>query len=204
MFLSLPNLQDIWPDQQWGPMPASSLNPLRGMLHKHPGVLVTFNKWLQLAVGQGNGNNRCYRRFPMRMCSRMAIRCIRVCDGTGRRMRGGVHIAWQKVSQSLSNTILRNLLVIPTIGDLLHSVNFFSSTHCRFQKDPQCIHDNTQDGKQDRLQVITLSSYSLTEDQIQILSLGLTFCPDQEVDAIEVIKGVNLFARKLMFKINFW
>lgn len=39
-------------------------------------------------------------------------------------------------------------------------------------------------------------------DQTQVFSLGLTFCPDQEVDAFKLIKDVNLFARKL-FKVIF-
>lgn len=42
----------------------------------------------------------------------------------------------------------------------------------------------------------------MTADQIQVVGLGLTFCPDQEVNAFEV-KDVNLFARKIMFKIIF-
>lgn len=54
---------------------------------------------------------------------------------------------------------------------------------------------------QDRFQVVNLSAHSLTEDQIRVLSLGLAFCPTQEVDSFEVIKDVQLFGRILMYNV---
>lgn len=40
----------------------------------------------------------------------------------------------------------------------------------------------------------------LTWDEIEVLSLGLGFCPDQTPDVFEVIKDLNLFVRKLSLK----
>lgn len=49
--------------------------------------------------------------------------------------------------------------------------------------------------------MINLSSYPLSAEQVSILKLGLTFCPTQRVDQFELIKDINLFSRRLMFKI---
>ncbi|XP_073491307.1 uncharacterized protein [Aquarana catesbeiana] len=45
------------------------------------------------------------------------------------------------------------------------------------------------------------SSAHAPAEQLSILKLGLTFCPVQKVDQFELIKDINLFSRKLMFKI---
>lgn len=36
-----------------------------------------------------------------------------------------------------------------------------------------------------------------------MLSLGLTFCPTQKIDQFKLIKDINLFSRKLLFKVFF-
>lgn len=51
--------------------------------------------------------------------------------------------------------------------------------------------------------MINLSSHTLSAEQISVLKLGLTFCPTQRVDQFELIKDINLFSRRLMFKIIF-
>lgn len=47
---------------------------------------------------------------------------------------------------------------------------------------------------------MNLYSYSLTVDESRILQLGLTFCPDANVDQFDIIKDIHLFARRFMFK----
>lgn len=45
--------------------------------------------------------------------------------------------------------------------------------------------------------VVNLSSYPLSDAEIQILEKGLSFWPDHNIDVFENIKDLNLFARKL-------
>lgn len=52
----------------------------------------------------------------------------------------------------------------------------------------------------DGLNIINLSDYKLSDDEIAILSKGLTFCPSSNIDTFEVIKDLHLFARKLILK----
>lgn len=47
------------------------------------------------------------------------------------------------------------------------------------------------------LNVMNLSSYRLSEDESRVLSLGLSFCPNQSTDKFGVITDLNLFAKKL-------
>ncbi|CAJ0955116.1 unnamed protein product [Ranitomeya imitator] len=51
-----------------------------------------------------------------------------------------------------------------------------------------------------KLQVINLSDVALTEPQIEVLSLGLSFSPTASFDLFSVMKDLNLFARKLVLK----
>lgn len=58
------------------------------------------------------------------------------------------------------------------------------------------IHDSsTCEGE---LNVINLSSHKLTTTEQEVLSLGLSFCPNRSLDSFETIKDINLFARKLL------
>lgn len=41
----------------------------------------------------------------------------------------------------------------------------------------------------------------MTEDELTILQLGFTFCPDPEADQYELVKGLHLFARRLMYQV---
>lgn len=51
-----------------------------------------------------------------------------------------------------------------------------------------------------QFQILNLSSYTLTNDETNVLQLGLTFCPDTNVDRFKVIKDIHLFARRLLYK----
>lgn len=51
--------------------------------------------------------------------------------------------------------------------------------------------------------VINLSSYNLSEDEIKVLSLGLNFCTEQHIDTFEVVKDLNLFSRNLLLKVMY-
>lgn len=48
------------------------------------------------------------------------------------------------------------------------------------------------------MKVINLSSHSLSLEETQVLSLGLSFYPTAEIDRVTVIKDLNLFARKIL------
>lgn len=48
--------------------------------------------------------------------------------------------------------------------------------------------------------VINLSSYSLSSAEIDVLSRGLTFCPQENFDLFEVVTDLQLFARRLLLK----
>lgn len=50
------------------------------------------------------------------------------------------------------------------------------------------------------MNIINLSSHTLTEAEKEVLSLGLSFCPSRSLDNFEVVKDIFLFARKLLFK----
>lgn len=49
--------------------------------------------------------------------------------------------------------------------------------------------------------VINLSSQVLTPEELEVLSLGLGFCPDSSYDIFKTIKDLNLFVHKLNLKI---
>lgn len=51
-----------------------------------------------------------------------------------------------------------------------------------------------------KLNIINLSSHILTEAEEQVLSLGLSFCPNRSLDNFETVKDIFLFARKLLLK----
>lgn len=53
---------------------------------------------------------------------------------------------------------------------------------------------------EDPLSVINLSDYTLSANETQLLWKGLTFCPDSGVDTFEIIKDLQLFARKLILQ----
>lgn len=50
------------------------------------------------------------------------------------------------------------------------------------------------------MNIINLSSNIFTPEESQVLSLGLSFCPNKTVDNFEAIKDIHLFARKPLFK----
>ncbi|XP_069599809.1 uncharacterized protein [Ranitomeya imitator] len=53
------------------------------------------------------------------------------------------------------------------------------------------------------LQIINLSSYILTDEEIRVLALGLSFSPMNRLDKFTLIKDVYLFCRKLVFKLMY-
>lgn len=59
-------------------------------------------------------------------------------------------------------------------------------------------HDRATDGK--TLQIINLSTRTLTKAQLSVLGRGFSFSPAWKFDSFTVIKDVYLFARKLAFK----
>lgn len=48
--------------------------------------------------------------------------------------------------------------------------------------------------------MINLSSQVLTPEETHVLSLGLGFCPDSNLDLLETIKDLNVFVKKLNLK----
>lgn len=53
------------------------------------------------------------------------------------------------------------------------------------------------------LDVINLSSYNLSPSEIEVLRLGLSFCPSQQIDKFTLAKDLHLFARNLTYKYVF-
>ncbi|KAM4042686.1 uncharacterized protein ACNLHF_013256 [Anomaloglossus baeobatrachus] len=59
----------------------------------------------------------------------------------------------------------------------------------------------SQDGKsKNKLQVINLSNYVLSETQVEVLSLGLSFSPTNSFHYFTALKDLYLFSRKLVLK----
>lgn len=54
-----------------------------------------------------------------------------------------------------------------------------------------------------KLEDINLSSQPLSPTEIELLSLGLNFCPNSTSNKFELIKDLYLFARKLTYKFMF-
>lgn len=50
-------------------------------------------------------------------------------------------------------------------------------------------------------EVVNLSSYNLSLDEVEVLRKGLSFCPDQELNIFDAVKDIHLFARKLVLKV---
>lgn len=50
------------------------------------------------------------------------------------------------------------------------------------------------------LNVVNVSTYFLSDLESQVLSRGLSFCPNQNINKFEAIKDLQLFARKLILK----
>lgn len=48
--------------------------------------------------------------------------------------------------------------------------------------------------------VVHLSSQKLTPDEVDVLSLGLGFCPDSNYNLFDTVKDINLFIHKLNLK----
>lgn len=46
---------------------------------------------------------------------------------------------------------------------------------------------------QNPLNIINLSTYSLTQEETNVLSKGLTFCPVVQINKFDVIKDTHLF-----------
>ncbi|CAJ0936767.1 unnamed protein product [Ranitomeya imitator] len=55
-------------------------------------------------------------------------------------------------------------------------------------------------GTQGCLQVLNLSTHTLSEDQLHVLSRGLTFSPTNSFDYFSALKDLHLFSRKLILK----
>lgn len=51
------------------------------------------------------------------------------------------------------------------------------------------------------LQIVNLSSHTLTTDEKQLLEKGLTFSPMSKLDKFEAVKDVYMFCRQLCFKL---
>ncbi|KAM4039836.1 uncharacterized protein ACNLHF_017809 [Anomaloglossus baeobatrachus] len=59
-------------------------------------------------------------------------------------------------------------------------------------------------GNNSELEVINLSQIKLSDDQVEVLKLGLTFVPNCNFDLFTVAKDLNLFLRKLtLHKLHF-
>lgn len=67
------------------------------------------------------------------------------------------------------------------------------------QDGDRIIHWEGTDGK-NQFNVVNLSSHLLTEAEESVLALGLSFCPQQNVNTYELVKDIRLFIRKLLFK----
>lgn len=52
----------------------------------------------------------------------------------------------------------------------------------------------------DLCNMINLSNHPLSKDELDVLALGLSFCPDMKLDKFPIIKDLHLFVRKLMLK----
>lgn len=48
--------------------------------------------------------------------------------------------------------------------------------------------------------VVNLIPQTFAEIKLEILGLGLNFCPTRDADHFEIVKDINMFARKLNFK----
>lgn len=60
-----------------------------------------------------------------------------------------------------------------------------------------CICDITEDNA---LEIINLTPYTFSPEELAMLKLGLNFCPGSDMDHFDIVKALNLFARKLNFK----
>lgn len=50
------------------------------------------------------------------------------------------------------------------------------------------------------MNIINLSSHTLSLEETQILQRGLGFCPNENIDKFEFTKDLQLFARRLLLK----
>lgn len=50
-----------------------------------------------------------------------------------------------------------------------------------------------------RLEIIDLSSYSLSQAEKEVLQLGISFCPSSTLNTFDIINDLYLFARKLTY-----
>lgn len=91
---------------------------------------------------------------------------------------------------SLPKTAQANFLVNPEQGTI-----------------PEIFHKQIEKSRETELMesfddiVVNLSTHPLTSHEIQILSLGLGYCPEANFDIFETIKDINLFTRKLTLKL---
>lgn len=49
--------------------------------------------------------------------------------------------------------------------------------------------------------VVNLSKQNLRVEQLEVLAMGLGFCPERNHNLFDTVKDVNLFVRKLMLKV---
>ncbi|XP_077344465.1 uncharacterized protein LOC143988608 [Lithobates pipiens] len=59
------------------------------------------------------------------------------------------------------------------------------------------------DSSTNELSIINLSSQRLSEPELEVLKLGLTFCPDSNTTKFQLIKDLHLFARRLLYRVIF-
>lgn len=105
---------------------------------------------------------------------------------------------------SNANTVI-SPLGTPVTADMKLAPIFFregprTSTSPEFDLTP-CTPDPISNLSE--LSIINLSSYILNEHEEQVLKLGLTFCPDFQLDKFHLIKDLHLFARRLLYKVIF-
>ncbi|XP_073474119.1 uncharacterized protein [Aquarana catesbeiana] len=98
----------------------------------------------------------------------------------------------------LTSTQVSNTNAISSQLDFCSAPIFFTS-NIGVQKSYKSRPGESQTSES-QFEVINLSSYPHSVEQISVLNLGLTFCPMHKVDQFELIKDLNLFSRKLMFK----
>lgn len=58
---------------------------------------------------------------------------------------------------------------------------------------PEPVHNENQYGQ--KLNVINLTHIEISMEITNLLQLGLSSCPDQVLDKLNAIKGLNLFVR---------
>ncbi|XP_073404120.1 uncharacterized protein [Dendrobates tinctorius] len=72
------------------------------------------------------------------------------------------------------------------------------SSNKRKMTPPQSLEKKTKSGN--ALEVINLSTHSLTKNQLEVLSLGLNFVPTNDFNFFSAMKDIQLFLRKVLLR----